>query len=151
LLCAHEKHPYRGFDHPLFPPLVFLSSTIRFSLSSRTPRLPSSTSPKLKIISHTNMSKTAAQKATPVMEPPPPYYASPSASPRNSSDSLQLEEADAETQPLNLEASTAATPDASDARVGSSEPNLDNGGCCNIYSRAGCCNFDSDGGCCNFR
>ena len=83
------------------------------------------------------------------MEPPPPYDVGPSASPRNSSDSLQIDEAGAETQPLTLDDGANVDPPASEATSNPTQPGQHTGGCCNIYSQGGCCNVYSRGGCCN--
>jgi hypothetical protein len=96
-----------------------------------------------------NMSKQPAPKSTPTMDAPPPYDAGPSTSPRNSSDSLQIDEADAETQPLTSDACANANPSASEATSNPTQPGQHAGGCCNIYSQGGCCNICSRDGCCN--
>ena len=96
-----------------------------------------------------NMSKSSAPMSTPTMDAPPPYDAGPSASPRNSSDSLQIDEAGAETQPLTSDACANANPSASEAIPKPTQPGQYTGGCCNIYSQGGCCNIYSRDGCCN--
>jgi hypothetical protein len=105
------------------------------------------------------MSKSSAPKSPPTMDAPPPYDAGPSASPRNSSDSLPIDEAGAESQPLTSDAGANATLPASEATSNPTQPGrhtegccnfYSQGGCCNIYSRDGCCNIYSRDGCCNF-
>ena len=73
------------------------------------------------------------------MDPPPPY----DTSPRNSSDSLQIEEAEAETQPLNPEHSADAPAQEPEVGEEPTKPSQHNEGCCNILSSGGCCNIYS--------
>ena len=93
------------------------------------------------------MSKSSAPKSTPTMDAPPPYDA---ASPRNSSDSLQIDDAGAESQPLTSDTSANVNPPASEATPNPTQPGQNTGGCCNIYSQGGCSNIYSRDGCCNF-
>ena len=84
------------------------------------------------------MSKSTASTLAPTMDPPPPY----DTSFRNSSDSFQIEEAEAETQPLNSEHTDTLAPELEviDEPI---TPSQHAEGCCNIMSSGGCCNIYS--------
>jgi hypothetical protein len=166
---AHWKHRYQAIGYLLILQREISFLDTHYPISACT--LPAFQYPSeaWNRISHLKMSKSAPQRSTPAMDPPPPYDASPTASPRNSSDSMQLGEAEAEAEPLTSGA--PATVDSSDSQAREnpiqrsqhyegccnimSESGCCNiyakGGCCNIYSTDGCCNFESTGGCCNYR
>jgi hypothetical protein len=106
------------------------------------------------------MFKSAVRKSNPPMDPPPPYDVSPPASQRNSTDFTQLDEAEAETEPLTSNAPTTEDSSASEHREIPVQQRQYNRGCCNImsedgclnvFSTGGCCNWESTGGCCNIR
>lgn len=106
------------------------------------------------------MFKSAVRKSNPTMDPPPPYDVSPPTSQRNSTDFTQLDEAEAETEPLTSNAPTTGDSSAPEHQEIPVQQHQYNRGCCNIMSEdgcfnvlstGGCCNWESTGGCCNIR
>lgn len=97
------------------------------------------------------MSKSAAAKPSSAMDPPPLYDVSLTASRRNSSDSIQLDQVEAETEPLTAADATTTNPPACKTMETAVERGQHTGGFCNIMSDDGCCNWESTGGCCNYR